>query len=324
MVLHIGMKKSLSHLILMKNNRIVSMAQAKVFTFPFIKGGIVYIYWGPMWKDRDKLNTLEDLQQMLLSLKHEYVYKRGYSLRILPNGIYSFEHDIINVFSDEGFKWGNARNRTIYLNLEPTMDILLNNMHRSQRKTIRRAQKEPLTFIEDVSDSTIDYIYDLHNKMVKRKQYEEKIDMRDIVMAHKDLPTNLKLQNCLCYYEGEPVGGLSWSRIGDTGIGLISGSNDKGTSINIGYVLWMRMIEYYKNNNIRWLDMAGINKETNPGGYFFKKGLGGKDAIEDDYIGIFEIHSSLFNMLLIRSSEIFYNIIKKFRIFIHNVEVKAK
>ena len=82
-------EKSLSHLVLEKNDKIVSMAQLRIVEMPLLQAGFAYLTWGPMWRKKGEKVNLNILRNMLQALYNEYVINRGYLVKVLPKSIHS-------------------------------------------------------------------------------------------------------------------------------------------------------------------------------------------------------------------------------------------
>src|SRR4030067_1614283 len=57
-------ESSLSHLVLMKEERAVAIAQMRLVRIPLLKAGVAYITSGPMWKGKDEQGNIKHLQNM--------------------------------------------------------------------------------------------------------------------------------------------------------------------------------------------------------------------------------------------------------------------
>src|SRR4030067_1064561 len=57
-------ESSLSHLVLMKDERAVAIAQMRLVRIPLLKAGVAYITSGPMWKGKDEQGNIKHLQNM--------------------------------------------------------------------------------------------------------------------------------------------------------------------------------------------------------------------------------------------------------------------
>jgi hypothetical protein len=84
----------------------------------------------------------------------------------------------------------------------------------------------------------------------------------------------------ICEDKGIPVAGLVVSAMGDSAIYLLGATSDAGLNAKGAYLLQWTMIQWLKENGIRWYDLGGINPEANPGVYTFKKGMSGVDVCQ--------------------------------------------
>jgi FemAB family len=66
--------------------------------------------------------------------------------------------------------------------------------------------------------------------------------------------------------------------MGDSAIYLLGATSDDGLNAKGAYLLQWTMIQWLKENGIKWYDLGGIDPEGNPGVYSFKRGLSGADV----------------------------------------------
>lgn len=280
-------EKNLSHIILMKDEEIVAIAQLRIAKPPLLKIGFAYLTWGPIWRKKGKKPDTEILRNMLRALYNEYAIHCRYLLRIIPRQIHEDEENIRKIFDDENFSWSPDPMQTVYVDLAPSLDEIKKNTRPKWRQTLNRALKQEMEFTEGSNDELCDTALRIIKEMKKRKRYVEFGSMEDMIAVNKDLPENLKLKFALCSYENEPIATLGWFPIGKIGQPLVGATGDNALKLNASYPLWWKMVEYYKNQGSSCIDLAGINKERNPGGYIFKTGVAGKNRKEKRYIGQF-------------------------------------
>jgi CelD/BcsL family acetyltransferase involved in cellulose biosynthesis len=87
------------------------------------------------------------------------------------------------------------------------------------------------------------------------------------------------MQTFLARKDGEAVGALVCSLMGDTAIYLLGATNEKAKELKAANFLQWRAMVWLKDRGARWYDLGGIDSEANPGGFHFKTGLGGVEAI---------------------------------------------
>ena len=128
------------------------------------------------------------------------------------------------------------------------------------------------------------------------------------------MPKKLDLKNLrLCIDNYKPVAALGWVTVGTVGLPLVAATGKGALKTNASYVLWWKMIEYYKEHGFLAVDMGGVNKKRNPGGYYFKTHILGKRLNEQpQYIGPYDtcknIFSSAFFITIHKTREFYQNI----------------
>ncbi len=293
---------SLSHIILKKDAETVAMAQLRIAKLPVGRIGFAYLPWGPVWKKKDQEDDTTILRNMLRALYNEYACRRGYLLQCLPKANYN-NYDIIRtIFTEEGFSWSPDSMQTVYINLSPSLESIRANTRGKWRQTLNRALKQKLEFKQGSSDQVYDIASSIILEMKKRKNFVEFGSMEDIIEIDIDLPDNLKLCFLLCIAENNPVAVLGWFPIGEIGLPLVGATNNNALQYNASYPLYWKMVEYYKDKGAACIDLGGINKERNPGGYLFKTGLAGKNRIEKNYVGQFDACNSFLSLLFFKKA----------------------
>lgn len=281
-------ENNLSHVILKKDDEIVSIAQLRIVKLPLPKTGFAYLTWGPMWRNKSREANRKDLINMVRALFNEYVITRGYLLRVIPKQINHEEEIVKQIFQEEKYSWQSDKQQTVYIDLSPSIEDIKLNIRSKWRQTLNRALRQDLEFIEASNDEFSEIALKIVLEMKKRKKFVEFGTMEHTIAVNADLPEKLELIFAICKHEGEPVAVLAWFSRGKLGQPLIGATADGALKFNAAYPLWWLMVEYYKNQGASLIDLAGVNQERNPGGYLFKTGLAGKDHLVKRYIGQFD------------------------------------
>ena len=293
---------TLSHAVLSHHGRTVAAAQLRIVRFPFLKGGAAYLNWGPLWRVRDIPADPGHLRNMLRALRNEYVIMRRLSLRILPKIFMAPDTEgLTRLFADEGYVRRPDPLRTFVVDLRPSLEDIRQNLHKSWKGSLKFAEKQDLEVIEVLSDNDLATVAAINREMKERKQYLGS-DIPQLIEAHKDLPESLKLKILLGRFDGEAVAALGWSAIGKMSFPIVGGTGDKALGLKASFLLFWRMVQRSKESGCLSCDLAGVNEKRNPGGYFFKKGLAGKDARESTYLGLFDAYLNLPAYLLFKAA----------------------
>ncbi len=292
-------EKNLSHLILKKNGCIVAAAQVYIMKIPLLGFGIAYIAKGPLWRIRNKESDPEVFQQMIRALCTEYSIRRNLMLRITPNEVQSNDNRIEAIVTQEGFQrqLSFPSYPTIHVDLGYSLEELMKSLGKRWREKLRRAQRNDLEVVEGTDENLYDVFHTLFNEMHSRKKYVNFMDIDEFRAIQLDLPDIHKMKIMVCKSNGESIAALVWSVIGDTGVPVFSATGNKGLKAHGSYLLRWGVLERLKELGCVTMDQGGVNAETNPGGYHFKKGMGGTEV---SYIGSFDYCESNVLFLVIR------------------------
>jgi hypothetical protein len=281
---------NLSHFLLRRTGTIVAAAQVLIVRIPYMPGGIAYIRWGGMWQRKDKPKNLEVLRQMLRALRMEYAYKRGLLLRILPNIIDIEAEDIIAIFREEGYRRRVSieGGRTLYVNLQPSLEELRSSLKPRWRSYLKRAEKSDLALINAPNGELYEIFLKIYREMHRRKRFIEYVNVDEFQLIQQNLPDAFKLKILACQSQGEVHAAIICAALGDTGIYVLGATSDKGLKSRGSYLLHWKMIEWLKDEEYKWYDLGGIDPVMNPGTAQFKYGLAGKKGIDCHRLGHFD------------------------------------
>src|SRR5208283_5725305 len=82
----------------------------------------------------------------------------------------------------------------------------------------------------------------------------------------------------ICEDKGVPVAGLVASAMGNSAIYLLGATSDDGLNSKGAYLSQWTLIRWLKERGAKSYDLGGIDPETNPGVYHFKRGFSGADV----------------------------------------------
>lgn len=281
-----------SRLVLRRDGRAVGLAQLRIVRFPLLRTGAAYLNWGPLWKPRGAVPDPACLRNMLRALRSEYVDGRGLSLRVLPKIFDLPENaEAAGAFAAEGFSRRPDPLRTFVVDLDPSLEEIRQNLHKSWKGSLKFAEKQELEIFEAGTGEHFALVADMNREMKDRKQYFGG-DIPKLLEINRDLPEPLRLKILLCSHQNEVIAALGWSNIGKVSFPMVGGTGNKALQFKASFLLFWRMVQRSKEAGFRYCDTAGVHPKRNPGGYFFKRGLAGKDARETAYIGSFDAYRS--------------------------------
>ena len=308
-------QNNVGHVILKANGSVVAAVQLQVIPLPFLRTGVTYINWGPMWRLEGSQPNFTHLRNIVRALRTEYSSNRGYLLRILPKVIPGdVREEVCRVFVEEGFDWKPDPQQTVLLDLSPSLEDIRRKFSRNVRRSLAYAEKQNLEIADRNDDIGCSAALKIAQEMRSRKGIGGLTDQVQIADIHRALPEFLKLKLLVCSLEGEPVAALGWPTIGKVGFPLFGGTGNKALKLKASFLLWWRMISYYKLQGFHSCDLAAIDRKRNPGGYLFKRGFVGNDYEETEhYIGQFDSYRSRLFFLLVSMGQSLLPIIRRIR-----------
>ena len=292
-------QRNLSHLVLKRGEKVVAMAQLLIVRLSLFRVGMAHLRWGPLCHRKGSELEPSIVRKMATALYDEYVIKRGLLLRVLPNAYSETRRaqvfqSAFSQYQREPFGPSDSY-RTLVIDLTQPLEVLRKKFDQKWRNQLNRAEKNGLIVRENDRADHFRTFIGIYDEMMTRKQFAASSDIREFERIQQDLPTGHRMKVFICEQEGVPVAGLVGTAIGDTAIYLFGATNEQGMKSKGAYLLQWRMIQWIKETGIRYYDLGGINPQTNPGVYHFKKGLSGEDVLYmEPLVGCDNLASKIF------------------------------
>jgi hypothetical protein len=277
-------RKNLSHLVLKRNDEVVGIAQLRIVRPTRLKFGMAYFRWGPICQRRGTDLDPEVVARLAEALYQEYVVKARLLLQILPNAFVGTARAEMfrAAFSSFALEPPTPANlyRTFVVDLSPSLSELRKKLDPKWRNKLAGAQKNGLTVRAGNTADQYRTFCGMYRQMRNRKTFDTTVDVEDFDRIQQDLPEGQRMQILIGEQQGRPVAGIVVSAMGDSAIYLLGATSDDGLKAKGSYLLQWTAIQWLKENGIRWYDLGGIDPESNPGVYQFKKGFSGADLTQ--------------------------------------------
>jgi hypothetical protein len=277
-------RKNLSHLVLKRNGEVAGMAQLRIIRPTRFNFGMAYLRYGPLCHRRERELDAEAVLSMSRVLHEEYVCKRGLMLQIIPNAFADSPRAAIfqsrfSKFTQEPQTATNVY-RTFVLDLAPPIEQLRKNLDAKWRNKLTQSEKKGLKVVAGNGTEEYGMFRRMYKQMWERKAFETTVDVEEFGRLQEDLPETHRMRILICEQDGIPVAGVVASAMGDSAIYLLGATSDAGLNAKGAYLLQWTLIQWLKENGIKWYDLGGIDPEGNPGVYSFKKGFSGADVYQ--------------------------------------------
>jgi hypothetical protein len=298
-------RRNMGHLVLRRQGEVVAIAQARVRQIPLLGVGVSYVRSGPLWQLRDREPDVEILRQVVRAMRNEYVCRRGLALRLYPRIFTDDSLGLGAILKEEGLALvrEEKRERTLLMDLAPSLAELRDGMPRLGRRNLKTAEKNNLEMAEGCDEKLFDQVVALYTETIKRKKFAKSIDPEEFKRIQALLPEDFKMRVLLCSVQGEPCAGIIFSLMGDTGIPMVAATGDAGLVCKGSFLVQWQMIDYLKEHGAIVYDLNGINPEKNPGTYNFKRDIAGKHGRDVYYLGRFDAAPGPISRLLLKLAD---------------------
>lgn len=310
-----GGADKVSHLVMKRGSNVLAACQVRIVKFPLLPSGLAFVRWGPLWNHHDTESNQDHFREAVRALRNEYVVRRKLILRIVPH-LFEHEGDVFQkILAEEGFHLQREakQDRTLLIDLSPTLDELHRGLHQKWRYNLNKSRKQNLELIQGTDVALFDDFRRIYDEMVDRKQLLSGSELAHFTAVQKDLPEKDKMRVFLCRFEGQVCAGSICSALGENGIYLLGATSNRGIKTFGSYLVHWTMLEWVKQQGCRWYDLNGINPVINPGGYQFKVQLGGATGRDVRFLGQFDAYPHAAAKLLVKGGELLRGKVRKIR-----------
>jgi hypothetical protein len=282
-----------SNIALKEGGRIVAAAQARLIRIPLFKGGMAYVRWAPLCKVRGEESRWEVFRQIVRALRNEYVLRRCWGIRLVPQIFEGNQDRVRRILEEEGYAGGAKRHQTILMDIKPSLEDLNRGFHQKWRNCLNSARKKGLEIIEGENDDLFQAFETIYDQMHQRKQFSAAVEPAHFRKVQKELPPQERMRVVLCKAKGEICAGAICSALGETGVYLFGATSNEGMKTNGSYLVQWKILEWLKHRGCSSYDLNGINRATNEGTYRFKTRLAGAHGREVNLLGAFDATPNL-------------------------------
>ncbi len=292
-----------SRLVLYRGKKVAAMVQVRIVALPFIPAGIAYVIYGPLWKRFGEKEDFKVFKAVLKALYQEYAVQRKLFLRIQPNIIYRENQEINEILSELGFK--NSKNskkyRTIYLDVTRSLLKIRMGFRKKWRQNLNRSDKKPIEIKIGSTQKEYDDLIEVYSEMLDQKKIISEVNTVLWEKILRKLPYIEKPNLIMGYYKSQPVAGMIISNIGEIGFPILAATNKIGRKRYGSYPIFWMAIKWLKESECKQFDLGGIDPENVPSTYYFKRGLGGREAT---FISPFEACINPLSLVIVSLAEL--------------------
>jgi hypothetical protein len=274
--------------IVMHGRDLLGGACVTTFVPPFLRQGLAYINFGPVWRRSDLPPAEERYRAVVTALYEEYALRRGHLLSIVPRASPDFSPLEYRALTRLGFRLRrpslDPERYLVDLALDP--DQQWNSLGQKWRYNLRKALASSLRVCECSGEQGYVTIAELHRQMVARKRFDNK-DAVDLLtdMAERLAPEHGP-RTFLVHHGDHPVAGAVIGCLGDTAYYLFGASSAEALPLRAGYALQWHVVTALRHSGQRWYDLGGSARDD--GLRQFKLGLVGRRGVVHAMPGEFD------------------------------------
>jgi len=295
------------HLVLSFENEVVALAQVRIKELPppFIGCGIAYVGWGPMWQRKGREPNIEHFRKAIRALRNEFVCRCKYDLRIFPLAFDDDPYGVRTALAKEGFQGllKQKGDRTLLVDVSPDLDALRKGLEGNWRRCLRNSENNDFEIVEGKSEEMIEGFMAAYAQLIERKQFALPSTYLHLKEIQERLPEEMKMKVSLCRSAEGVCAGLVVSTLGKMGIDLYAATTDLGMHNFASYLVRWKMLEEMKQCGMSIYNLNGINPETNPGTYRFKRGLAYRNGRDVYYLGRFDATPGFFHRVPVKLAD---------------------
>lgn len=288
-------------------NNPILLCIIRIKRIPVLGLRIGYIQWGPLSSRRCGERSV--CAEVWRVLRNACVPQLTDVLRIVPNIVADKRGKAIaDCICEGGFERISALPpyHTIYVSVSEGEKAIRNNLHRSWRRILKKAEQVDLE-IEEGSDVRLFHVLETIYNEAKRRKGFRGLDPAIFMQTQERLKDGEKMHVVVAQYNGVPVCAHASSFLGRMGEGILAASTEDGLNLNASYLVWWRTLVAAWRAGMDVYNLGGIDPVGNPTVYQFKTRLGGQEV---HHIGTFEAVSSPLRRQLWRCVEKGYRFIR--------------
>lgn len=294
--------------VLDKADEVVTMCHMRIKNIKPLRLRVGYIQWGPLF--RKLSGETRCSSDALMALLDNYLGHRVDVLRIVPNicnDVYG--RQIGSMLESAGFSFAKKVSPylTMMLRLEGSDAEIRSRFHRSWRRGLNKAEGNNIYIREGTDKELLEILERIYVSAKRRKGFRG-LDPHVFTRAQESLSDVEKMNVIVAFSNGEPLTAHSTSHLGDTAVGILAGSSEKGLELGSSYLIWWHTLLAAKRAGMLKYDLCGIDPVNNPDVYQFKLRMGAEQA---RYIGAFEISMGAVTKGFWRVAERIYRCVRK-------------
>lgn len=262
------------HHVFHDGGRVVGVAQGVVKRLPLLRGGMLWMNRGPLWRGKDAPADVRTLEQLIAAVRTHWS-ARGYYVRIAPP--ITADGDMPARFRALGMA---VRSQTAWTSaiVDCTRGdaALRAALQKKWRNCLARAERLGCTYVSGTDNALFEQFERDYRAFRAEKSYTTPITPEFIRALNDALPAERKLRVHSATCQGQHCGSILTAEYHGTAEYLVGAVSAAGKRANAGQFLLWHALTTARERGVTHFDLGGMHPALTPQGiYHFKAGLGG-------------------------------------------------
>lgn len=236
-------------------------------------GSINRILRGPVWLQDLSPEQCIEICRLIRHEFHKRIADLLFWLPELPD-----TPDSMRLMKALGMRRMVTGYSTVWLDIRPDEDSLLDGLHGKWRNSLRTAEKAGIRVRQATRDKAFEKSMATYDRFRRNRKFigPPANLIRYILSAPRpsDKTGNVRVWEAI--HDNKPVAGIAVIRHGASATYLAGWTGEDGRHRNAHNILLWRAIAKLRETGTDWLDLGGVDTQTAPGIARFKLGLGGE------------------------------------------------
>ena len=287
-----------------RRGSIVGLASARIKKWPGLPFRFVYVHGGPIY-DSGQDESINEFATCAYALKKHFANKFGTLLRIVPasNGGAHAESQSSTLLL-LGFK---RHPRDAYRSLIKRIDLedgpLRLSLDPKWRRDLSRSESQAIVVKRSFDVKDIQVFQQIHDELKLKKGFSVNHDVHFFSEVQNHASQVEKCVIHIAWSGSEAVAGHVGHLMGKTAVYLFGAATARGREARASFLLQWEFMRYAREQGVEWYDLGGIDPESNPDVFRFKKRL---NADEMRWAGYFDFSADSLTSSLFYSLEMLF------------------
>ena len=257
---------------------LVAIANLRIRRLPLFRAGVAMIAQGPAIIDNYEHRRAEVIE----AIRSQVAVPEGLSLRV--------NHPLMTKYGTQTKSYKivpNSNYETFLLDIQATESELRSGLDGKWRTDLRRGERSDVVVTRSQTSKDFRAFQPLLAEVALSKGFAPPQDADFFADVADKAGSGENLTIHLAWCDGRLVGGHIGAFSGDIAVYLLGAVNAEGRNLRASFILQWDVVKYAQERGLKYYDLGGADRASNPDVFRFKKRMGG-----EHYVGPSTIEAS--------------------------------